>query len=93
MAFQYKAKIQDLDGNVFLDLPQTITFPTEESKYYKTIWRSDYNLSSLSNIVYGNRNLYWLILSANGITNPFGFVPGQEFKILLPEFLREVVYG
>jgi len=80
-----------IEGNLFLDLPNKFTLPIESSKYIASIWNSNYTLYTLSNIVYGRRDLYWLILVANNKSNPYDFTEGEQIKILLPKFLNEVV--
>jgi hypothetical protein len=93
MINQIKWKMVDDNGDVFWYLPQKITLPTDSSRYLPGIWQEHYSLSTLANIIYGDKNYYWLILKANNLTNPWQLKKGQKFKILKPDYLNEIVYG
>jgi len=80
------------NGDILNYLPRKITMPAETAKYWTGVWQSHYTLTSLAYKLYGNKSLYWLIIEANNYTNPFLFSVGRQFKVLLPEFLNEIVY-
>jgi len=88
----HKYKILDDDGSIYYNLPATVIFPEESSKYWEGTWLPDYDLFRLSYFIYGDVNLFWLILEANDIVDPWSLTAGEKFKILLPEFLNEVVF-
>lgn len=92
MATEFPFKFDD-GGNRFYYLPQKVTMPTESGKYWRGPWLGHYSLSWLSYIVYKDKNLYWLILAANNLTDPFQLKVGRDFRVLLPKYLPEVQYG
>ena len=51
-------------------------------------------LTVLSYRVYGTMDLWWLICLANNIEDPTRFIkPGEEIKIIKPEYVNLVITG
>ena len=86
--------VYDDDGILILNMNNTITL---EDDIDKTLYTEHlYNLSddwySLSNKYYGNSRLWWLILVANKIANPFEDIqPGTKLKILKGSVVGEIL--
>ena len=87
----HKYKIA-LDDNIFLYLPQDITLPSESDKYWQGDWIKSYDIMLLAYQIYGDVDMYWLILKANKLDNIWGLKSGDKFRILLPDFLNEIIY-
>lgn len=79
------------DGeDIFWYLPKKVILPTQIEKYITTTWVPEYTLFKLSYRTYGNAELYWLILAANNIINPWSIKLGDKIKVLLPQYLNEI---
>ena len=87
----HKYKIA-LDDNIFLYLPQDITLPSESDKYWQGDWIKSYVIMLSAYQIYGDVDMYWLILKANNLDNIWGLKSGDKFRILLPDFLNEIIY-
>lgn len=91
MALQrYNAKLS-ISGDKFWYRPASVEIPLEAHKYIQSTWNPDYSLFRLAYLTYGRADLYWLIMRANDITDPYSFKDGDKFRILLPDYLNEVV--
>ena len=88
----FQSKVSAL-GDMYWDRSSVKIFPTESYKYITTSWVDDYSWSTLSNMVYGTTSLYWVIMQANSITNPYGIVIGDEIRILKSEYLGDMIDG
>jgi len=78
----------------FYNILKTITFPENLNKdifYYETI-TSRRPLTTISYNIYGNQDLWWLIVLTNKITNPIETIaPGTALKIIKPEFVDKII--
>lgn len=41
--------------------------------------------------VYGTTRLWWILLIANEVTNPFDVIPGKQIKVLKREVVSEIL--
>jgi hypothetical protein len=86
--------VYDDDGVLFFNFNNTINL---ESDIDRTLYTEHlYNLSddwySLSQKYYGTSRLWWTILIANNIVNPFDDIqPGTKMKILKGSVISEII--
>lgn len=85
-------KIIPYNGDLYYKLPN-ITLPKEDYKYLPLPWFDHYTWSFLAYTIYGNVDMYWLLLLSSGITNPFINMSGRTYKMLLPAYISEIIYG
>jgi len=88
MSDNYTQKIELDDGTIAYDLPRNVILPEDESKYIRAPWRSHYSLFKLSYLIYGDTSKFYLLMAANGITNPYQEL--KTFRFLRPDYLNEV---
>jgi hypothetical protein len=91
MAFNRYSKKLVYDENKFWYRPDDVKIPEESYKYISTYWNDNYTWFRLSYLVYGNAELYWLLMMANNITNPYGIKNGDKIRVLLSDYLNEVI--
>jgi len=84
----YSNNINSDDGNIYSGLPGKVVLPTQPQAYFSMPWLPHYTPQAVADIVYGNPSLFWLILVANNIVNPYSITVGQEISILLPEYVN-----
>ena len=80
-------------GDIFYYLPRKITMPEGSEKYISAVWFEEYTLQLIAHRIYGNVDLHYLILAANDLASPFVLKPGDQFRFLKPDHLKDVVYG
>jgi hypothetical protein len=84
---------EDTDGYVFFNLMNTLNIDGEiDPQFYK--WDMAHSFASvyeLSNKHYKTPKLWWIILLANDIKNPFDIQPGQRVKILEKVAVAEII--
>lgn len=85
----YNFKIEDGD-DMFYYLPGSVELPIESSKYWSGIWNSEYDIMTMSFRLYGDIDMYWVILESNNISNPYLLKPGDTFRVLLPDYTSEI---
>lgn len=84
---------EDLEGFQFLNFMNSLTIEGDidpQLYTYDTI-HSFTSFYELSNRYYNTPKLWWIILLANNIKNPFDIVPGQQVKILKNKAVNEIV--
>lgn len=79
-----------IDGDRYYYRLSNKELPQDSSKYIMTKWSNDYTWHRLSYLVYGDTELYWILLKANNILDPTSIKPGDQVRILKQEYLNEV---
>lgn len=85
---------EDDDGLQFFNLFNTIIIDGEidPTLYTEEFYNSADGWYALSQKHYGTYRLYWTILLANGIVNPFeDIVAGTKIKILNPSVISNIL--
>lgn len=83
----------DKDGFEFFNLMNSVTINGEidPSLYFYVNAHSFTDVYNLSKKHYGTHKLWWLILVANDIKNPFDIKSGQRLKILTNSAASEIL--
>ena len=84
---------QTSEGYEFYNLMNSINIEGElDASLYTFDFVYDFrSWYELSNKYYGTPRLWWIILVANNITNPFSITNGQKVKILKPFAVTQIV--
>jgi len=86
---------QNNNDQYFYNILSKVNFPTNlDSTYFDTYVIPNRNMpyTLISYKLYGTILLWWLICSANNITNPvFYLEPGTKIKVLKPDLVSAVV--
>lgn len=83
----------DGDGYEFFNLMNSINIDGEldASLYIYDVAHSFTSIYDLSKKYYGTHKLWWIILVANNIQNPFEIKEGQRLKILNNSAVSEIL--
>ena len=84
----------DVNGFEFYNLFNTINIEgdIDPTLYTIHLWSNTDNFYHLSDQYYGTINLWWTILIANNIINPFDDIPaGKEMKILNQSVISSIL--
>jgi hypothetical protein len=85
---------QDEDGMDYYNLYQSINIDQDidPTLYIEHIWTGTDNFYHLSDKYYNTTRLWWLILVANNIVNPFDeILAGTKLKILKQPVVSQVL--
>ncbi len=85
---------EDSDGFLFYNLFESINIEgdIDPNLYTEHIWSGDDNFYSLSHKYYNSTRLWWVILTANQIINPFDEItPGTKLMILKQPVVSQIL--
>jgi hypothetical protein len=84
---------KDLDGTLFFNFMNSITIDGDiDPQLYDIDYAHSFtSFYTLSKKYYDTPNLWWTILVANNIQNPFSVKGGQQVKILKPIAINELL--
>lgn len=84
---------RDVDGTLFFNFMNTLNIEGEiDPQLYDWDYAHSFvSFYSLSKKYYETTKLWWVILAANNIQNPFSVQSGQRVKILKPVAVNEIL--
>jgi len=84
---------QDIDGYMYFDLLNNLVISGEIDPvlYDEIFYNENTTWYDLSFKYYGTTRLWWAILIANNVINPFDIKTGTRIKILKKEVISEIL--